>query len=70
MDKDDKGKEGGSCNIQSCQVSGAHYYNWGNMAYYCFRCARMLNYENGDVDGKGVLCPTAQDNEFIRSKES
>ncbi len=41
--KADKGKQGGSCNRTACQAPGAHYYNPHTWAYYCVRCARMLN---------------------------
>ena len=37
-----KGKKNGNCNRTACQAPGAVFYNKGTRAYYCRRCAEMI----------------------------
>lgn len=41
--KSDKGLKNGSCNRSACQQPGATWYNSGSRAYYCTKCAGMIN---------------------------
>lgn len=36
--KEDKGKEGGSCNRTRCQDSPALWFNHGSLSWYCQSC--------------------------------
>lgn len=36
--KEDKGIEGGSCNVTSCQAPNAIWFNHGSHAWYCSEC--------------------------------
>jgi hypothetical protein len=49
-ERDDKGQEGGSCNVNACQLpDSAHYYNTAMNAFYCYHCARQIQYANPDM---------------------
>lgn len=55
----DKGLWGGRCNRGSCLKPNAVFFNRSTRAFYCFKCARLLN----DVNRKeaealygGLLC--------------
>lgn len=50
-----KGKKGGNCNRQACQLPGADYFNRSTLAYYCERCADLINSMNTlQLDGFGL----------------
>lgn len=56
MNKPDKGKYGGSCNVTACQDPFAfclHRHNFG--AHYCLSCALKINAQNMDFDGKPLI---------------
>lgn len=38
-----KGVYGGNCNLTRCQAPGAYAWSMNNRAYYCDKCAAMLN---------------------------
>lgn len=40
---EDKGLFGGRCNRGSCLKPGASWFNLSTRAYYCSKCARLLN---------------------------
>ena len=42
----DKGRRDGSCNMSSCLKPGADWYNRGSLAWYCRKCAQMINEAN------------------------
>ena len=47
-----KGKEGANCNRTACQSPGAYFYNWSTRAWYCRRCAEMIQascFKFGDI---------------------
>lgn len=49
-DSDDKGQEGGSCNVNACQLpDSAHYYHTAMNAFYCYHCARQIQDANPDM---------------------
>lgn len=37
-----KGTKGGNCNRTACQQPGADFYNKSTRAYYCRKCAEMI----------------------------
>lgn len=45
-DKEDKGKEGGSCNRSRCQTSPAIWYNHGSYSWYCADCRRTIEFDS------------------------
>lgn len=48
-DSDDKGEQGGSCNVNACQLpNSAHYWHTGMHAFYCYHCARQIQDANPD----------------------
>ena len=48
--KPDKGKKGGSCNREACQAPHAVWFNSGTRAFYCARCAHLINRAGYDND--------------------
>lgn len=44
-DKDDKGKENGSCNRRLCQSPGAVWYNHGSLSWYCESCRKDIEFD-------------------------
>ena len=44
--KPDKGREGGSCNRQSCQASPADWYNHGSGKWYCADCRADIQFDS------------------------
>lgn len=44
-DKDDKGKEGGSCNRRRCQSKPALWYNHGSFKWYCSDCRLDIEFD-------------------------
>lgn len=56
MNKPDKGKYGGSCNVTACQAPFAfsvHRHNFG--AHYCLSCALKINEANMHFDGSPII---------------
>ena len=56
-----KGVKGGNCNVTSCQLPGAVYYNKSTMKHYCKPCADEINWPGGRTDtfklyGTPLLC--------------
>lgn len=45
-DKDDKGREGGSCNRTRCQAAPANWFNHGSHSWYCADCRKELERAN------------------------
>jgi len=41
-DKEDKGKEGGSCNRTRCQAPNAVWWNHGSYSWYCRSCMMQI----------------------------
>jgi hypothetical protein len=51
----DKGKLGGSCNVRSCQVPGAYWFNRSTQQHYCEVCAGEIN-RWSMYDDQIILC--------------
>lgn len=48
-DRHDKGKLGGACNVNACQLEGqAVFYNRAMRAHYCYQCAYDIHSANRD----------------------
>lgn len=59
--KSDKGLKNDSCNITTCQKSGAVYFDKFIRAYYCENCVHQINWPGGRADtmrlyGVPLLC--------------
>ena len=52
----DKGKLGGACNRAACLAPGANWWNTGSRAYYCERCANLINEDGCRRYGQPDLC--------------
>jgi hypothetical protein len=48
-----KGKEGQNCNRTACQAKGAYFFNKSTRAWYCRRCAEMIEASAVSYDKKG-----------------
>jgi hypothetical protein len=46
---EDKGRYLGSCNRKACLRPGANWFNRETRAYYCRRCAWLINTGNPDI---------------------
>lgn len=71
-DKDDKGKEGGSCNRRRCQAAPALWYNHGSYSWYCKDCARDIWQANAGTFHRdmGVTHPMFETREQITEREA
>lgn len=50
-----KGEYGGECNRTACKNTNAQWYNKVTEAFYCTKCARMIN-ESSNQSNQGDLC--------------
>lgn len=50
-----KGEHGGECNRTACKNTNAQWYNKVTEAFYCTKCARMIN-ESSNQSNQGDLC--------------
>ena len=55
MDTPMKGEFKGECNRGACKNDFAKWYNKVMDAFYCSRCARMIN-ESSNQSNQGDLC--------------
>lgn len=64
MTKPAKGTFGGPCNRTACQAPGATYWNSSTRAYYCRKCAALINHQPGNTRGDGSpLCQPGKGDE-------
>jgi hypothetical protein len=61
MNRPDKGKIHGSCNVTACQRPGATWFNTSTRAYYCEPCARDITDFTKRADGFHICFPTSGD---------
>lgn len=50
-----KGEFSGECNRTACKTKNAQWFNKITQAYYCDRCARMIN-QSSNQSNQGDLC--------------
>lgn len=63
VNKADKGKLRGSCNVTACQRPGAAWFNTSTRAYYCQPCALDITGFTKRVDGFHICFLTTGDAE-------
>lgn len=71
-DKEDKGKEGGSCNRTRCQCAPAVWYNHGSFSWYCVECKDAIweaNKYTFHRDMPSVKHPMFETREMITARE-
>jgi len=63
-----KGQHGGECNRTACKNENAQWYNKVTEAFYCTKCARMIN-ESSNQSNQGDLCELKREEDTNTNSE-